>query len=233
MRVPRPIPKSMLKKMFLKVLHEHLPGGTYDGHTHDYNGTVRQKLTRFFEIDPLSDEERGEALRGVFELERDGFIMQDPTQRNPVFKVVTEKGEDVVDQELEDMTLSGVDIDQLLTRDDLRRLVHDDYIEGDYETAVFKAFRHLEELVRSKAGLQASDIGVDLMSKAFNPGNGILSHPDAQATSEQHGFHLLLRGSIQWFKNPSTHRTMGYHDPEEAAHILAFANLLLDLVDQC
>jgi hypothetical protein len=36
-----------------------------------------------------------------------------------------------------------------------------------------------------------------------------------------------------WFKNPSSHRSVGYSDAQQAAHILAFANLLLDLADQC
>jgi hypothetical protein len=36
-----------------------------------------------------------------------------------------------------------------------------------------------------------------------------------------------------WFKNPSSHRTVGYDDTEEVAHIIAFANLLLNMVDQC
>lgn len=234
MSVSRPLPKSLLKMMFLKVLHEHhRPGGVYNGYGHDYHGIVRNKLSEFFVIEPLSDEEQAQGLRAVFELERDGFIMQDQSQSSDAFKVLTDRGKEVVDQDLEDFKLPAIDIDQLLTRDDLRKLVRDNYLEADYETAIFKAFKCLEELVRSKAGLPPSDIGVVLMSKAFNPSSGILSHPDAQVTSEHEGFHALLRGSIKWFKNPSSHRTVGYHDPEEAAHVLAFANLLLDLVDQC
>jgi uncharacterized protein (TIGR02391 family) len=131
------------------------------------------------------------------------------------------------------MQLSAVDIDQLITRDDLRDLVRDDYLASDYETAIFKAFRHIEILVRSKAQQPPRVVGADLMSRAFNPNQGVLAHPNAQTQAEQEGFHLLLRGAIMWFKNPSSHRTVGYADPEEAAQVLAFANLLLDLVDQC
>jgi uncharacterized protein (TIGR02391 family) len=234
MSVSRPLPKALLKKMFLKVLHEHhRPGGAYQHHGWDSRDIVRSKLADYFDIPPLTSEEIGLGQRAVYELERDGFIMQDPTQTNDVFKTLTEKGEQVVGQDLDDMQLPTIDIDQLITRVDLRRLVRDDYIAGDYETAIFKAFRHLEEVVRSKAQQPPRVIGADLMSKAFNPSQGVLSHPNAQTTAEQEGFHLMLRGAIMWFKNPSSHRTVGYSDPEEAAQVLAFANLLLDLVDQC
>jgi uncharacterized protein (TIGR02391 family) len=234
MSVSRPLPKELLKKMFLKVLYEHhRPGGAYQHHGWGFQSVLRPRLSEFFDISPLTDEEYAQGLRAVYELERDGYIMQDPSQSNDVFKVLTERGRQVVEQSLDEMELPAIDVDQLITRSDLRSLVHDDYLAGDYETAIFKAFRHLEELVRSKAQQPLEVIGADLMSRAFNPNQGALSHPNAQTTAEKEGFHLLLRGAIMWFKNPSSHRTVGYADPEEAAQVLAFANLLLDLVDQC
>ncbi|MCA9924783.1 MAG: TIGR02391 family protein [Anaerolineales bacterium] len=234
MTVSRPIPKALLKKMFLKVLHEHhRPGGCYQKHAWGLRSILRPKLAEFFNIAPLTDEEYEQGLRGVYELERDGYIMQDSTQSNDVFKVLTERGKQEVEQSLDDMELPTVDIDQLLTRDDLRSLIHDDYLLGDYEIAIFKTFRRLEELVRTKAQQPPTVIGADLMSKAFSPNNGALTHPNAQTRSEQEGLHLLFRGAIMWFKNPSSHRSVGYANPEEAAQVLAFANLLLDLVDQC
>jgi uncharacterized protein (TIGR02391 family) len=234
MSVSRPFPKELLKKMFLKVLYgHHRPGGDYQHHGWDFHSVLRPRLSEFFNISPLTDEEYTQGLRAVYELERDGYIMQDPSQSNDVFKVLTERGRQVVEQSLDEMELPAIDIDQLITRSDLRSLVHDDYLAGDYETAIFKAFRHLEELVRSKAQQPLEVIGADLMSRAFNPSQGTLSHPNAQTTAEQEGFHLLLRGAIMWFKNPSSHRTVGYADPEEVAQVLTFANLLLELVDQC
>jgi len=234
MSVSRPLPKALLKRMFLKVLHEHhRPGGAYQRHGSDFHSVLRPKLAEFFIISPLTDEEYAQGLRAVYELERDGYVMQNPSQSTDVFKVLTERGKEVVEQSLDEMELPTIDIDQLITRDDLRSLVHDDYLAGDYETAIFKAFRRLEELVRAKAQQPPAVIGADLMSRAFNPNQGALGHPNAQTTSEQEGFHLLLRGAIMWFKNPSSHRTVGYASAEQAAHVLAFANLLLDLVDQC
>ena len=234
MSFPRPLPKKTLKWMFLKVLYEHeRPGGCYGGHGWDYTGIIRPKLHTFFKISPLSDDEYAHGIRSVYELERDGYIMQDPTQSSDKFKVLTDRGRQVVEQSLEDMRLPSVDIDQLLTRDDLREKVHDDYAAGDYESAIFKSFKLLEETVRSKANLPPEALGANLMSKAFNPSTGLLKHPDAQTSAEDEGFHLLMRGAIMWFKNPSSHRTVIYNDSVKVAQVLGFADLLLDMVDQC
>ena len=233
MAVSRPLPIQILKKMFLKVLHEHKrPGGFYNGHGWSYEGIVRNKITEFFKIERLSDQEYADGLRAVYELERDGFIMRDPSQ-SEAFKILTQRGLQVVDQSLDEMQLPSIDIDQLLKRPALRDKVHDDYVSGDYESAIFKAFKMLEETVRAKAKQPPDMIGADLMSKAFRPGGGILKHPNAKTPAEEEAFHLVMRGSIMWFKNPSSHRTVGFNDPEQAAHVLCFANLLLDLVDEC
>jgi uncharacterized protein (TIGR02391 family) len=232
--ISRPLPMDLLKKMFLKVLHEHLrPGGRYRMQSWDYNGIIRQTIADHFGIERLSEKEYGDGLRAVFELERDGFIMQDPSQSANSFKVLTDKGQRIVEQSLDDMQLSSIDIDQLLTHDDLRARVHDDYLAGDYETSIFKAFRLLEESVRAKAGLPAEAIGADLMTRAFRPNGGFLKHPNAQTPGEAEALHHLMRGAIMWFKNPSSHRTVGYKDPVEVAHVLGFANLLLEMLDQC
>ena len=226
MSVSRPLPKSALKKMFLKVLHE--TGGPMD-----YTGIVRIRIAKYFHISLLSEDEIAEGLRAVYELERDEYIMQDPTQLSDKFKVLTAKGERVVNQSLGDRRPPSIDIDQLLNREDLREKVRDEYLSEDYDIAIFKAFKLLEETVRNKAGQPSDVLGADLMSKAFNTRSGILKHPDAQTNAENDAFQILMRGAIMWFKNPSSHRTVGYDDTEEVAHILAFANLLLNMVDQC
>jgi uncharacterized protein (TIGR02391 family) len=220
--------------MFLKVLHEHRrPGGHYRMQSWDYTGILRHTIADYFGIERLSEKEYGDGLRAVFELERDGFIMQDPSQSANSFKVLTDKGQKIVEQSLNNMRLTSIDIDQLLTHEALRGRVHDDYLSGDYETAIFKAFRLLEESVRTKAGLQAEAVGADLMTRAFRPNGGALRHPNAHTPGEAEALHHLMRGAIMWFKNPSSHRTVGYEDPVEVAHVLGFANLLLEMLDQC
>lgn len=234
MATSRPLPKALLKKMFLRALHEHKrPGGFFCDHSGSAGSILRPKIAQYFKIDSLNEDEYAEGLRAVYELERDGYIMQDPTQtHSSEFKILTAKGKAVVEKSLEDMKLPSIDIDQLISHHALRERVHDDFLVSDFETAIFKAFRLLEESVRAKTGLPSETIGADLMSKAFKSG-GILSHPSAHTIAEAEGLHHLMRGAIMWFKNPSSHRTVGYEDDVQAAHALAFANLLLELVDQC
>jgi uncharacterized protein (TIGR02391 family) len=229
----RPLPMALLKNMFLKVLHEHSRlGSRYNRYSSNSTQILRETIAEYFAIDRLSEKEYDDGLRAVFELERDGFIMQDASQSDE-FKVLTDRGQRHVERELDPMQLSSIDIDQLLRHDILRERIRDDYLIGEYETAIFKAFRLLEESVRAKAGLPAEAIGADLMTRAFKPNGGILRHPNAQTPGELEAFHHLMRGAIMWFKNPSSHRTVGYDHPVEAAHVLGFANMLLEMLDQC
>lgn len=226
MKMGRPIGKELLKKMILKVMAKDQPSVSVEW-------ILKKTLPEFFEIDPLSKDEYGDAFRGSYELERDGYIMQDPDQTHQRTLMLTTQGRKVVAESLDKMQLPSLNIDQLISRDDLRSLVRDDYNSGDYETAIFKAFRHLEESVRKKAGQPASAIGMALMSTVFKVSGGILKHPEAAVDSEGEAIHLLMRGAIGWFKNPSSHRTVGYDDSHQASHVLGFANLLLDLLDEC
>jgi hypothetical protein len=188
---------ALLKKMFLKVVHEHFrPSSRYSRYSWNYTQILRDSIAEYFSIVPLSKQEYSDGLRAVFELERDGFIMQDASQSSDEFKVLTDKGKRLVEQSLNDMQITSIDIDQLLTLNDLRDKVRNDYLVGDYESAVFKAFRLLEESVRAKAGLPADAIGADLMTKAFRPSGGILKHPNAQTPGEIEAFHHLMRGAI-------------------------------------
>jgi uncharacterized protein (TIGR02391 family) len=159
--------------------------------------------------------------------------MQDPTQGSDRFKILTDKGKKAVQQDIDKMKLPSIDIDQLLSQDDLRSRVRDDFLSGDYETAVFKAFRFLEESVRAKADKPASSLGVSLMSAAFSSSSGKLKHPGASVPQEQDGLHQMMRCRIGWFKNPVSHRTVPRDDAQQVAHVLAFAKLLQDLLDEC
>ena len=218
--------------MFLKVLHEHRSDGFYNMHGHDAGGIIENKIHEFFDLGSrLSERERADGLRAVFELEQDGFIMHDPSQIHGNFKILTDRGEEQVEKDLDDMALPTIDIDELLTDHDLGERVRDDFLMADFETAVFKAYKLLEERVRAKSEQPASAVGVELMSRAFKPNDGLLKHPGAATASEEEGLHHLMRGAMMLFKNPTSHRTVEYSDPSEVAFVLCFSNLLLNLAD--
>jgi uncharacterized protein (TIGR02391 family) len=100
------------------------------------------------------------------------------------------------------------------------------FFRGDYDTAVFQAFKEVEVRVRKKANLANTDIGVPLMRKAFNPTNGVLMDPSADP-GERTARMELFAGAIGSYKNPSSHRDVSFTDPKEAADIIHLANQLL------
>jgi uncharacterized protein (TIGR02391 family) len=101
---------------------------------------------------------------------------------------------------------------------------------GEYETAVFQAFNEVEDAVRTAGGFQSTDIGTDLIGKAFEPNSGPLTDlglPEA----ERRAMLAIFAGAVALFRNPSSpqHRTLT--DPNEAAEMISFASLLMRTVD--
>lgn len=64
---------------------------------------------------------------------------------------------------------------------------------GDYDTAVFEAFKSLEVAVRKKGGSSNSDFGAALMKKAFDPDTGPLRDPAASRSRQKARCDLLRR----------------------------------------
>ncbi|MET3115833.1 uncharacterized protein (TIGR02391 family) [Undibacterium sp. GrIS 1.8] len=103
---------------------------------------------------------------------------------------------------------------------------------GDYDTAVFQAFRAVEESVREAGGFRAEDVGVDLMRRAFNPANGPLADRNPAAPiAEKDALSSLYAGSIGSYKNPHSHRTVAIVDATEAQEMVMLASHLLRIVD--
>ena len=99
------------------------------------------------------------------------------------------------------------------------------FAPGTYDFAVFAAFKAVEEEVRRLSGADSTDIGVSLVSKAMG-GNAPLILLSTIA-AEQEAFHALFRGAIGALKNPLSHRTVEHSDPVRVLELLAFASLLL------
>jgi uncharacterized protein (TIGR02391 family) len=245
--ITRPLTKDMLKAMLLRTLLEHTrPNGTLanvargvDSILHPYMSTLAQfcKLPNLNKDVKsgwsLTEEERLLALQGVEELQRDGFIMDDPNQGSPQFKILTEKGLKYATKDLANLTLPVVDTDAVLSRKELADLVREDYLNGIYDDAIRRAMLKVEEALRAKSRQPAAAFGGSMIRTALAPAAGKLKHPDAQTPAEQDALLNLFLGANGWFRNPTAHRTVGYNDPYEAAQILGLANLLLTLLDKC
>ena len=112
---------------------------------------------------------------------------------------------------------------------ELEQKVRPLFLGGDYDTAVFKAFRELEVRVRDSGGFSEELLGVPLMRTAFDVKSGPLtdhSRVEGERVAAQH----LFAGAIGIFKNPSSHRNVSF-SPKEAAAIIRFADYLLSWVD--
>ena len=78
--------------------------------------------------------------------------------------------------------------------------------------------------------LGADDYGVVLITKALHPDSGKLKIPTCRLSQEQDGVYNLFKGSIAFFKNPSSHRTVNYNDRMITMKIIALSELLLQIL---
>jgi len=117
--------------------------------------------------------------------------------------------------------------------------VYPAFLRGEYDTAVFQAFREVEIAVRSAGGFRAEDYGSELMRDAFRPENRtkkpiIKPGPLTDTTlpvAEQEGMSNLFAGAIALYKNPQSHRYVPT-EPIDAAEVIVFASHLLRMVDR-
>lgn len=104
------------------------------------------------------------------------------------------------------------------------------FIRENFDTAVFEAFKAVEEAVREAGEFSARDIGVDLMRRAFHPESGPLTDKDV-VVAEREALSALFAGAIGSYKNPVSHRTVAIEDATEAGEMLILASHLLRIVE--
>jgi uncharacterized protein (TIGR02391 family) len=161
-------------------------------------------------------------------LEREGLLAPKPADIGD-WRFVTRRGYAVVKEEdfetFLQTRLFPKDIDPVMAK-----AVKPLFMRGDYETAVFRAFKEVEVRVRRKATLGNGLFGRSLMVNAFGETGPLTDR--AAPKGEQDALRELFCGAISSFKNPASHREVQFEDAHEVVDLICFANQLLRIVDR-
>ena len=152
------------------------------------------------------------------------------TNGNNGWKLISRRGNQLLTKEQFYTYREAVDFPKSLLHPIIANKVWLALARGDLEDAVFLAFKAVEISVR-RAGMYAdTDIGMNLMRKAFDAHNGALANM-SDPVAEREALSNLFAGAIGSYKNPYSHRTVRISDPREAQEMVLLASHLLGIVD--
>lgn len=154
-----------------------------------------------------------------------GVMVEDPTQLNAWY-VFTARGRAV--ESAEDFRRADAIrlYPKALLNPYIVQKTFDEFVAGDYESAVFKAFKAVEVAVRQIGEFSDADYGLPLIAKAFNPDNGPLTLRDEQP-AEREAVRNLFCGAYGLYRNPAGHRIVSYNSPARALEVIGLASLLM------
>lgn len=173
-----------------------------------------------------------EALAGGWAwLEREGALLPDPDNHDRDWVIISSRGRQMLDPEKLKAFKYAANFPVGKLHPAISPSTFSHFMKGEYDTAVFAAFREVEVAVRKAGGFPDSTLGTDLMRQAFKEQTGPLTD-SSDVISEQQAIQHLFAGAIGTFKNPSSHRSGVINTPDRAVSLVQFADLLLRIVDE-
>ena len=163
-------------------------------------------------------------------LEREGLLIPTVGDVSGNGRAISRRGETLRDSHTFDAYRRSSALPTAQLHPKIARKVFATFVQGDYDTAVFQAFKEIEVAVRDAAKLSAADIGMALMRKAFDKQSGPLTDM-SQPEGEREALAHLFAGAIGVLKNPQSHRKVALTEPGEAVEMIMFASWLLRVID--
>ena len=171
-------------------------------------------------------------------LEREGFVAPRPTDLSRERSMgrattyfVTRRGKTIETPEALEAYRKANLLPQRQLHPIIAQKVWATFLRGDYDTAVFQAFKEVEIAVRRAGDYEDTDYGTDLMRTAFHEENGKLTDV-GQKKEERQALSHLFAGAIGYYRNPLSHREVGVR-AEAAVEMIILASHLLRIVDSC
>ncbi len=231
-------------EVLLALQPEELAGFVleYFGSLHGQTQTSQMQRGNFglrYTVQEYPEKYQIEILRALMEawswLEREGLIAEKPeAEASNRHYFVTRRGARIKNK----ADLAAYRHMDMLRKEMLHPAIEEkvrpNFLRGDYDTAVFQAFKEVEVGIRD--GLRAAnitfkgkDFGNDLIRQAFNYESGALTDMNLHS-NERRGRMELFCGAYALYRNPTAHR-YGIEDPTEAVELIMLASHLRKIVD--
>lgn len=158
---------------------------------------------------------------------QEGFIAPKPGSNDWHF--ITRRGKKIKNREGLAAYRNAVILPRKLLHPIIAQACWSAFLRGDYDTAVFQAFKELEVAIREAGKFKAEDYGVDLARRAFHEVNGPLTDTSVPVPERQ-ALSSLVAGAIGSYKNPHSHRKVKL-SVEESVEMIILASHLLKIVE--
>lgn len=183
-----------------------------------------------------SGQDKEKVLRVMAEawqwLEKEGFLAPVPDAGSEGWMIISRRGEKV--QAPGDFKnfkhiqmLPKKNLDPILAQK-----VWPSFVSGDFDTAIFAAFKEVEIRMRDAAELDNTHYGTKLAREVFHIEEGQLTDKTSVDRGERQAYSDLFAGAIGVFKSPGDHRVVNYDDPFTAVSIIMFANTLIQIIEK-
>ena len=209
--------------------HEGLP----ENSVYQHGSIGEHNFFNAFERSKEYGNKNSEVVKALMEawawLESAGLLVEMASPSSGLF-FISRRGKQIISRDDFGAYLKA----RLLPKDQIHALiaakVYPAFLRGEYDTAIFQAFREIEVAVRSAGSFPADVVGDKLMRTAFASGSGPLSDKKLPR-GEQDAMAHLFAGAFGLYRNSTAHRYVPTR-PEEAAEVIMFASQLLRIVDR-